>query len=150
VADASSHFVAHPAPHRSRVSFVALFYGLFAAPIIWAGQFMATFGVTNHACYPGDVPMVGAPDIGFGFTWWYDLGVDLVALLLIASAGFVAFRNWQAVREETGGREVGHLMEVGEGRTRFLSIVGFFFSAVFFFVTATQTISLAMVPLCTY
>jgi hypothetical protein len=40
-------------------------------------------------------------------------------------------------------------MEVGEGRTRFIGLVGMAFSMMFFVITATETIAMAWVPLCT-
>src|SRR5579884_2852033 len=84
----------HPAPHRGRVSLGAIFYGTFAAPIVWAGDLMVNFALVSHGCYPGDHPLA-APTAGFGWVWDFALAFDLAALLLIASGGLVALRNWR-------------------------------------------------------
>jgi hypothetical protein len=135
----------HPAPHREKVGLVALFYGLFAAPIVWSGQLMVTYGLVGAACYPGDTPLTG-PAPGLGWVWWGVLIADLIALALIASGGLVAYRLWRV----TGPPESHHhhLIEVGEGRTRYLAICGMGFAAMFFLLSLTQTAALAWVTLC--
>ncbi|HZT86453.1 MAG TPA: hypothetical protein VFA12_00700 [Stellaceae bacterium] len=137
----------HPAPDRARVGLAALLYGLFAAPIFWAGNHIVDFTLVAHACYPGDFPNP-APVSGFGFVWPLVLALHLIALALIASGGLVAFRNWRL----TGPPYLPahHMIERGEGRNRYLGIVGMSFAVMFFILTAVSTISLAMVPTCTY
>ena len=39
-------------------------------------------------------------------------------------------------------------MEVGEGRTRFVGITGMAFGMMFLLITVTDTVTLAMVPIC--
>src|SRR5689334_22003498 len=119
----------HPAPHRGRVSLVSIFYALFTAPIVWAGDLMIDFALVSHGCYPGDRPLP-APAAGFGWVWPFLLATDLVALVLIASGALVALRNWRV----TGPPESHHhhLMEKGEGRTRYLSICAMGFAFFFF------------------
>lgn len=138
----------HPAPHREKVGLAALFYGLFAAPIVWAGDLMINFALVGHACYPDGLPVLGHPTAGFGFVWPLVLAIRLVALVLIASGIYVAYRNWRV----TGPSEGHHhqLIERGEGRTRFLGIVGMGFGAMFFIIVAVEAITLAMVPMCSY
>src|SRR5665213_1954124 len=46
----------HPAPHRHRVSFIALMFGMIAAPIFWLGQLMLGYGVSAVVCYGSDHP----------------------------------------------------------------------------------------------
>ncbi|MGE0259633.1 MAG: hypothetical protein AB7T18_12860 [Alphaproteobacteria bacterium] len=137
----------HPAPHRDRVGLGAIFYGLFAAPIVWAGDLMIAYGLIGHACYPGNLPL-GQPTAGLGFVWWLVLGCHLVALALIASGFFVSLRIWRLTGPPEGHSH--HLIERGEGRTRYFGIIGMGFSAMFFLITAAETISLALVPLCSY
>ena len=137
----------HPAPHRQKVSLTALFYGLFAAPIVWAGDLMVDYGLIGHGCYPGDIPL-GQPTENLGYIWPLVLGCHLLALVLIASGFFVSLRNWRV----TGPPESHHhhLIEVGEGRTRYFGIIGMGFATMFFMIAAAETISLGMVPLCSY
>ncbi len=137
----------HPAPHRDRVGIGTIFYGLFASPIAWAGQLMINYAVVSHACYPGMDPLPYA-ESGAGWGWWISIAFDALALLVIASAFLVSLYMWRRTGKENEGHE-HHLMEKGEGRTRFLGIVGMSFAVLFFFVTATTMISLGMVPICT-
>ena len=137
----------HPAPHRERVGLASIFYGLFAAPIVWAGDLILDYGLVGHGCYPADLPL-GYPSAGFGWIWWGVLGFHLLTLVLIASGFAVAYRDWRVTGPPEGHHH--HLMEVGEGRTRFFGIVGMSFAVMFFLIVAGETISLAMVPLCAY
>jgi hypothetical protein len=137
----------HPGPHRERVSLAALLYGLFAAPIVWAGDLMVDYGLIGHACYPGDLPL-RSPTADMGFAWPLVLACHVVALLLIASGFLVSLRNWRVTGPPEGHHH--HLMERGEGRTRYFGIVGMGFSTMLFIITAAETIALALVPLCSY
>jgi hypothetical protein len=135
----------HPAPHRDRVSLWSIFYSLFAAPIFWAGDLMVDYALISHACYPGDQPLAAAT-AGFGWVWRFALALDLVALLLIASGALVGYRNWHMTGPPEGHHH--HLMEKGEGRTRYLSICGMGFAFFFFALTLTKTVALFFFPLC--
>jgi hypothetical protein len=135
----------HPAPHRDRVSLWSIFYSLFAAPIFWAGDLMVDFALVSHACYPGHQPLA-APTEGFGWVWAFVLAAGLVTLLLIASGGLVALRNWRVTGPPHGHHH--HLVEKGEGRTRYLGICGMGFALFFFVVTVTMTVALFFLPLC--
>jgi len=135
----------HPAPHRERVSLASIFYSLFAAPIAWAGDLMIDFALVSHACYPGDKPL-GGPTAGFGSVWSVVLAVNFVTLLLIASGGLVALRDWRVTGPPHGHHH--HLMEKGEGRTHYISICGMGFALFFFAVTVTMTVGLFFFPLC--
>lgn len=137
----------HPGPHRERVSLAALFYGLFAAPIVWAGDLMVVYGLIGHACYPGDVPL-GQPTASLGGVWSLALACHLLALVLLASSFAVSLRNWRVTGPPKGHQH--HLIERGEGRTRYFGIIGMGFATIFFLITAVETISLGLVPLCAY
>jgi hypothetical protein len=135
----------HPAPHRGRVSLASIFYSLFAAPIVWAGDLMGNYALVSHACYPGDTPLVAAT-AGFGWVWGFALAANLVTLMLIASAALVAWRNWRVTGPPQGHHH--HLVERGEGRGRYLSICAMGFALFFFAVTVTMTVALFFFPLC--
>lgn len=136
----------HPAPHRDRVGLFAIMYGLFASPIAWAGHLMLNYGLGSHACYPGDVPLARG-DSGAGWAWPIILAFDIIAIGVILSAIVVSYLNWLRTGKEREGHE-HHLMEVGEGRTRFLGITGMGFGVIFLLITVTDTVTLAMVPIC--
>ena len=88
----------HPAKHRGRVGLAALFFGLFAAPIVWAGNLMITYGLASHACYPGALPLDSAD--GFGFVWPLILAFYFIALIVCAAGGYVSYRNWSVTGSE--------------------------------------------------
>jgi hypothetical protein len=136
----------HPGRHRGRIGLVALFFGLFAAPIAWAGNLMVTYGLATHACYPGGEPLSKIID-GFGFAWPLILACYIAALAICAAAGVISFRNWRITGREVEGH-FHHLIERGEGRTRYLSIIGMAFSILFFAAVVFGAIVLAIVPLC--
>jgi hypothetical protein len=136
----------HPAQHRERVGLTPLFFGLFSGPIVWAGNLMFTYALGAHACYPGRDPL-NASIQGFGFAWPLILVSYCVALLVCAAAFAVSLRNWRLTGSESEGHW-HHLMEVGEGRTRFLGIIGMAFSLLFFAALVFGIIVLAIVPLC--
>jgi hypothetical protein len=136
----------HPTQHRDRVGLWALFYGLFAAPVVWAGNLMTSYALATHACYPAHDPLGRVID-GFGFAWPLILGCYIVTLILCISGFAVAFRSWRISGSESEGHG-HHLIEVGEGRTRYLGIIGMAFSVFFFLVTLAGVVILAIVPLC--
>jgi hypothetical protein len=137
----------HPAQHRARVSLTALFFGLFTAPIVWAGNLIVTYALATHACYPGHGPLDQVIN-GFGFAWPLILATYLITLVLCAGAFLVSLRTWRITGNESHGH-YHHLVEVGEGRTRYLSIIGMAFSVIFFTITVAGAIVLAILPLCT-
>lgn len=66
---------------------------------------------------------------------------------MIASGIFISYLNWVRTGEKWQGHH-SDLMEAGEGRTRFLGIVGMAFGLMFLLITITDTITLALVPIC--
>ncbi len=136
----------HPAPHRERVGLFALFYGLFAAPIMWAGNFMVDYGLVSYACYPGDHPLSQAQP-GLAFVFWLTLAFHWLTLAVCVSGFVVAYRTWKKTGRESEGHE-HRLIEAGEGRTRYLGIIGMSFSVLFFIATAASTLIYAFEPLC--
>lgn len=138
----------HPGPHRERVSLTMLFFGMFAPPIMWAGNLMVTFALGIHACYPGHLPLSEASD-GFGFVWPFVLASYLASLAVCVAAFVVSLRMFQVVGTESHGHWE-HLTEVGEGRTRFLAIVGMAYSLLFFGAVLFGVPAVLIVPLCKF
>jgi hypothetical protein len=135
----------HPAPHREKIGLPALLYGLFAAPIVWAGDLLIDYGLAVHNCYAGREPHY---DPEHGWIWPLILAFHLLSLVLIASGIAVAYRNWRITGPPQG--HYHHLIEKGEGRTRYLGIIGMGFGAMFFLILAGMTIGTGMVPTCLY
>jgi hypothetical protein len=137
----------HAAPHRRLVRSGELFYGVFAAPLAGGADLMAAYALVGHACYPGMEPLA-SPMPGFHWVWSAVLLIHLASLAVIASGAVVSYSMW---RRTGADRNHAHLlMERGEGRTRFLAIVGMAFAVMFFLITAAETLSMGFVRLCVY
>jgi hypothetical protein len=60
---------------------------------------------------------------------------------------YVSYGSWRKTREEREGSH-HHLMEVGEGRTRFFAFAGMFTSLIFALVIFCDTVGILLVPAC--
>jgi hypothetical protein len=134
----------HPAPARAQASLWSLCLSLTAPPLAWSIQSVAGYGLSSRACYPGDQPR--------NLPLFHGLLQILLSLngmaLAIGVLGIVlAYRNWRATRRESGG-DAQHLIERGEGRTRFLSMCGLLISAGFLVATLFTSVTLLISPLC--
>jgi hypothetical protein len=134
----------HPAPDRRKASLWSLSFSLAAPPLAWSMQSIAGYGISSEACYPGDTPRV-LPS--FAGLWDLLLGINGVALVVAILGMAVAYRNWAATRRETGG-DAEHLIERGEGRTRFLAMCGLLLGAGFTVATVFTSVTLLLSPLC--
>jgi len=136
--------IKHPAPQRHRVSLAALFFGLAAAPVAWNAQLLFGVALSAHACYPRDVPL--ALPIWSGL-WSILVAIDVAAILLAIAGGLVSFRSWRLTSEEAAG-SAHHLLDRGEGRTRFLAMFGILTSVLFALGLLFATAAVFLVPLC--
>ena len=136
--------IKHPAPHRHRVSLGALFFGLSAAPVAWNAQLLFGFALSAHACYPRDVPL--ALPI-WNDLWWILMIINVVGIVLAIAGGLVAFRSWRRTFDEAPG-SAHQLLDTGEGRTRFLAMLGVLTSVLFVLALLFATAVDFVVPLC--
>lgn len=140
----------HPAPHRDRVGLAAAFYGMFAAPIVWAGNLMVTYGLVGHACYPGFEPLGEVVD-GMEFVWPVVVACYFVTMLICASGFVVSHRIWRITGSESTREEDRwhHLLASGEGRTRYFALIGMGSSLLFFAAVLFGAFVPFILPLCT-
>ncbi|MGA7814003.1 hypothetical protein [Caballeronia sp.] len=121
----------HPAPHRSRARAHYLLAGLVAAPLAWIVQICTCEALTSQACFPMRQPLSEAALASLLHLISLVSGVCFV----ISSAGMAAaWVSWRATRRErtVGVGGIAHgLLDSGEGRTRFLALVGVLGSSVF-------------------
>lgn len=134
----------HPSPHRDRVGRWAIWFSIIGAPLAWNLQLLINSTLFSHACYPQDVPLATP--------MWNHLGplsfaVEAAALALCIAAGIAGWRSWSRSSEEKQGG-LHHLVESGDGRTRFMAVVGMMTSALFLVATAFATLNLTAVPRC--
>lgn len=136
--------VTHPAPERRKASLRALIFGLAAAPLAWSAQTIVGYSVASRACFPADTPR-STP--AFAYVWSEVLTVNVIALIVGLLGTLVAFRSWSATRQEHGGRPT-YLMDVGEGRTRFLAMCGILVGAGFVVAILFTTLTVVLASAC--
>lgn len=142
--DTTVHRQAHPAPHRARVGAVATWFAILAGPLAWSAQLLVNSTIAAHGCYPHDMPLAGSI---WGNARSVMAGVEIVALAFCALAGLGGWRNWLRTRDEKQG-SAHHLLEAGDGRTRFMAMVGLMTSVLFLVAVAFAAFNLAAVPAC--
>jgi hypothetical protein len=137
----------HPSPHRERVSQRALLLSIGAGPAAWITQLVVTYGFAAHGCNPSAQPPIMAPAGGWPGEHTLLLAVNLACLIVAVAAGLLAVACWrQTSGEKPGG---GHtLLDIGEGRARFLAGCGVLTSAGFMLAILFNTAELFMVPAC--
>jgi len=104
-----------PAPETREPHFLWLLFGASAAPLVWLGQTMLSYGVTAYGCYPGDHPVLAISRQRLGAAV---IVFDVVALIVAAAGLAVAWRSWRTVTRHAG-------------RNRFLAQWGIFSSLCF-------------------
>ena len=148
MAAAASPFAtpAHPSPARERIALPALFTALAGGPLAWVTQLLVNYGLASATCYPLDFPRTEAVP-GWGAVWYGLLAVNLLAIgvALFAAAG--SHRYWRATRNEHAGH-ARHALEAGEGRTRFVALVGLMAGLGFAAALVFDLIALLVVPQC--
>lgn len=134
----------HPAPHRERVNPWAVWFGLLGAPLAWGAQLLINSALGAHGCYPHDVPLA--------VPVWSDmrqvmLGVEVAAILVCAAALLSAWFTWRRARHEKQGSG-HHVVEAGDGRTRFMAMAGLMTSLLFLAGAGFACINVILVPAC--
>jgi hypothetical protein len=79
--------------------------------------------------------------------WRILLAIGLVGIVLAIAGGLVSWRNWRVTFEEAAG-SAHHLLNSGEGRTRFLAMFGILTSFLFALGVLFATAAVFLVPLC--
>jgi uncharacterized membrane protein len=100
--------------------------------------------LVSHSCFPKSEPL-STPLAGS--MWGVALLASIVAAVIALVAGATAWRSWRRTREEHHGDEET-LLEVGEGRTRFMAVAGMLLSTVFLFGIIMNALPLFLVPPC--
>lgn len=134
----------HPAPARHKVPPGLLLFALVAAPASWLAQTVTGMAIARHACFPKDAPLNHpAFDYAPGILWAL-LGVSFAIAICALIASVWA---WRQTRREVRGD--GHrLLEIGEGRTRFLAMCAMILSAGFSIAIGFAAAGVNLIPLC--
>jgi hypothetical protein len=134
---------AHPAPHRHNINFALLTAALIGTPAVWSVRLVVNYAIDSHFCFPGDRRSNAIP----GWTWPTLIGLDLLAILVAAAALLISLDSWRRTQHELAAA-TGPLIEIGEGRTRFLSLWGVMISAGFLVALIADLITLWITPVC--
>jgi hypothetical protein len=134
----------HPAPQRSRAGLAALLFGIAAAPLAWDAQILFSSALSGFECYPHAAPLA-APL--WGGSRALMLAVSLSGVVISSVAGLISWRSWWRTKEERPG-SLHHLLELGEGRTRFMAMAGMLTSGLFLIALAFGISVLCLVPPC--
>jgi hypothetical protein len=108
---------------------LALWTGLLAGPIVWLISFEANFALAPWAC------------VTQGKAALYV--VSILALLLSAGSGLLAWREWDELGKESPGDGEGALP-----RSRVMAIGGVLLSVLFFLIILAQAIPEVMLQAC--
>ena len=135
----------HPAPHRHNVSGWLLLIVLAAPAVTWWLQSVFNYYVSGYACFPHDAPLESAR---FPALMWSVLvGLTLVALAVSITSFLLSYRAWDRTRGEMQGSG-NDIVEVGEGRTRFLALSGMLVSGLFVAAVVFNTLGLIFLRPC--
>lgn len=136
--------IGHPAPHRRRVGLTALLFGIAAAPAAWNAQLLFSVALSGHACFPHANPLPVPMWPGLLPTL---VAISVAAIVMAIIGGLVALRSWRKTFDERADSG-HHLLDRGEGRTRFMAMAGMLTSALFLIALVFGVIALYLVPLC--
>ena len=136
----------HPAPHRDRLPPLTASLLLYTGPLAWLVQLCVGEMMTSWPCFP-DMERRTAPIAGYEWTWLGAIVVLILCAVAACVAGLLAWRKFGEVREE---REGGHdaLVEIGHGRTRFVSLWAAYLGMGFALATLVTLVAFALVPRC--
>lgn len=133
----------HPAPARHAVSAPILLFGLLGAPAVAALETLIGMGAVGHACFPADHPLEAPLYAPQPIVW----AAHLIALAVAVLSVLASFRAWGRTRHEhEGGREA--MLEIGEGRTRFLAMTAVLTSLGFLILIVFNTVGLVVLHPC--
>jgi hypothetical protein len=108
---------------------LALWIGILAGPIVWLLSLEANFALVPWAC-------VFQAKLALHI-------VSIVALILAASAGVLAWRQWKNLGKEWPGSGGGALP-----RSRVMAVGGVLMSAMFFLVILAQAMPTVLLSAC--
>jgi hypothetical protein len=146
MSDPSSHAVRHPSPHRGAVAGALLATAILAGPAAWALQLLVNYGLASMACYPVGQPHLDLPPAWRGLPHGLLAG-SLAALAVAVVAAIMGYVFWRRTKgDASGGKR--HLIEVGEGRTRFLSAWALWIGVLFSIALAFDVVGTLLVTSC--
>lgn len=136
----------HPSPQRHRIGLMPLMTGLVAPPAAWTLQFIVNYALSSYSCYPDGSPRAAVMS-NWRWVWAGVLAINLIALAIAIATTFLSYRNWHVVRDEHPG-QADDLVEIGEGRSRFIGLAGAISGLGFIIGIILDLIAILGVPQC--
>jgi hypothetical protein len=134
----------HPSAARGATRLWRLLYGLIAAPCAWLAAQVLSATLAQEACFPHSEPLAAPLFPGLHLMQSAAL---VLAVAVCASGAVVAYRDWRRTRgEHQGGGQV--LLDIGEGRSRFMALAGMMTSLGFLAGTLFSVPATLLVPAC--
>jgi hypothetical protein len=138
---------AHPAPLRHLVSKSAMWFGVLGAPAAWSAQLLISYAVAAHSCFPRLAPFT-QPEFGPQKLTTTLVTLSAAGLVVALFSLMLSVRNWKATVKEGGG-STHNALDIGEGRTRFMSMGGILISSVFVLGVCAQAVMIFSLKACT-
>jgi hypothetical protein len=136
--------VDHPAPHRAKVNPFLLGFAVVGSPVAWSLEMLVSFPLAAHACFPKDAPVLSPTIPGLSGIL---CGIEIALFVVGALATAASVVCWRRTRKEKSGG-THHLLEVGEGRTRFIALSGLIISIGFLIALVFEAAALYLVRSC--
>jgi len=121
-----------------------LLFGIAAAPLAWDAQILFSSALSGFICYPHASPLAVPL---WGGSRSLMLAVSVIGIVIAIAAGLISWRSWRQTRAERPG-SFHHLLEIGEGRTRFMATVGMLTSVLFLIALVFGVTVICLVPAC--
>lgn len=117
--------------------------GMIGSPAVWGIHFMLVWALVEGGCAVGigDQRLLGANAVQVTV-----LVATLIALLLTAASGVIAYGNWQRARTINLGADM--IAARAAERTNFLAVVGLAFTVIFFVVIVFTALPVFVLPPC--
>ncbi len=140
---------AHPAPGRHSIGGLRLLTCLYGVPLAWIAQMTLSEPLAAQACYPHAVPLSAPllPHLQLLLA-----AVTLCAVGAGAAIAWLAWSSWCRVSDDPAEKEeiAGHATaETGDGRTRFLALMGVMSSLLFLTAILITGLAVLIVSPCT-
>ena len=147
--ESSGGKMAHPARLRHATRESAIWIGLFGGLFAFAAQTVTNYAVSSHACFAGRIPYGQQPSI---WVWWTLMAVTAAAICITCTSIWLACDSWRATSHEASRKppedRAHELLEVGEGRTRFMAMAGLVTSCILLAAIILNGTAMVIMPLC--
>jgi hypothetical protein len=123
---------------------ISLWFGMLAAPLAWSAEHLLVYIVASYTCSLRAAVPADAHVYALSIPY---LAITVATLVFALAGGWVATKNWRAMRGKPYGLHLD-LEEIDPERKRFFARLGVFNSVIFivaFFFTIAE---LLLAPLC--